>query len=89
MELLDTRALAVLGFNGGGTDNLDGRLASSVARSQFRVHLFDGTGEGHVTVLFVHIVSAGTRIVTEPHAVVLDGVGVLFVDLPPQKKLKS
>eukprot|EP00472_Partenskyella_glossopodia_P012806 CAMPEP_0197515514 /NCGR_PEP_ID=MMETSP1318-20131121/631_1 /TAXON_ID=552666 /ORGANISM="Partenskyella glossopodia, Strain RCC365" /LENGTH=152 /DNA_ID=CAMNT_0043063911 /DNA_START=221 /DNA_END=676 /DNA_ORIENTATION=+ len=71
----------ILILHNAGLDNLDRRFAASVARGELGVHLFDGASEGGVPVLFVHIVSAGSRVVTKPHAVVLDVVGLLLEDL--------
>merc|ERR1719453_1446305 len=64
----DAGALAFLGLKFSSADNLYRTLAGSVTRGELRIHLFDGPGEGEVAVLFVHIVSARTRIVAKPHA---------------------
>jgi hypothetical protein len=41
----------------------------------------DGIRPGQLTVLFVHVVGAGTGIVTDPDAKVLNLLGALLVDL--------
>lgn len=44
-------------------------------------HLVHGAGEREVPVLAVHVVRAGTGVVTEPDAVVVDDAGVLLRQL--------
>lgn len=42
----------------------------------------DGIVGGDVTILSVHVVRAGTRIVTQPHTVILDTIGgIRFLNL--------
>jgi len=45
------------------------------------VHGLDGIRPGHLTVLLVHVVGAGARIVADPDAKVLDLLWALLVDL--------
>lgn len=49
--------------------------------STLLTHLINGTGQGKVPVLAVHVVRAGARVVTEPDAVILDHAGVLLRQL--------
>jgi len=53
----------------------------TVAGGEVLVHGLDSLASGHLTVLLVHVVSAGARVVTDPDAKVLDLEGVLLVDL--------
>ena len=53
----------------------------------FSVHLFNGTAKGDVTVLFVHIVAAGTGVVSKRNTVHVDDVGVLLHDFTHGKDI--
>ena len=72
---------------------MDSPEASAVAGSHVLVERLDGVGAGHLTVLLVHVVGAGTRVVADPDTEVLDLQRVLLVDLftiyqhccPPQR----
>lgn len=55
--------------------------AGAVTGSHVAVQSLNGVRTGHLTVLFVHIVSARPRVVAQPDAKVLDLHGVLLVDL--------
>lgn len=63
--------------------HVDGPEASAVARGHVLVERLDGVGAGHLTVLLVHVVGAGTRVVADPDTEVLDLERVLLVDLLP------
>ena len=41
----------------------------------------DGGDTGHLTVLLVHVVGTGARVVADPDTEVLDLLGLLLVDL--------
>lgn len=73
-------SLEVLIFNDGSLDDLDGTITSTVSTSHFLVALLNGTEEGVITILLVHVVSTRTRVVSQPDTVVLD-FGVSLVDL--------
>ena len=45
------------------------------------VHLSDGEWEAHVSVLSVHVLDGGSRVVSDPDTVVLDAAWVALVDL--------
>lgn len=45
------------------------------------VQSIDGGDTGHLTVLLVHVVGTGARVVLEPDTEVLDLLGLLLVDL--------
>lgn len=47
------------------------------------VESVDGGNAGHLTVLLVHVVGAGARVVADPDTEVLDLLGALLVDLSP------
>lgn len=55
--------------------------AGTVAGGHVGVERLGGIHPRHLTVLLVHVVGAGPRVVTEPDAEVLDLHGVLLVDL--------
>ena len=74
-------SLEVLVFNNGSLDDLDGTITSTVSTSHLLIALLHSTEESVITILLVHVVSTGTRIVSQPDTVVLD-FGVLLVDLP-------
>lgn len=59
----------------------DSPETGTVTGGHVLVHGDDGVAAGHFTVLLVHVVSAGARVVTEPDAEVLDLERVLLVDL--------
>jgi hypothetical protein len=52
-----------------------------VAGSHVLVEGVDSRSTGHLTVLLVHVVSAGAGVVTDPDSEVLDLGGALLVDL--------
>jgi len=55
--------------------------ARSVTGSHVLVQSIDGVSPRHLTVLLVHVVGAGARIVADPDTEVLDLLGALLVDL--------
>jgi hypothetical protein len=60
---------------------VDGPEAGTVAGSHVLVEGVDSRSTGHLTVLLVHVVSAGAGVVTDPDSEVLDLGGALLVDL--------
>lgn len=60
---------------------MDRSETGTVAGGHVRVQGLDGVGPGHLTVLLVHVVGAGARVVADPDAEVLDLQRVLLVDL--------
>ena len=62
-------------------DDLNRVLSSTVATSHLHVHLGNGTAEGDVSVLLVHVDGIGTGQVSEDNTVVADGTGLLLVNL--------
>jgi|MDTB01.2.fsa_nt_gb hypothetical protein len=77
----DGHALGVLVSHGGGSDDLDGSLASTVTSSHVIVHSFDGLSQGRSTVLTVHVVNATARAVLDPNCEILDVSAILLYDL--------
>ena len=55
--------------------------ARSVTGGHILVESLDGGNARHLTVLLVHVVGAGARVVTDPDTEVLDLLGALLVDL--------
>lgn len=64
-----------------GGPYVDGPEAGAVAGGHILVESLDGVGAGHLTVLLVHVVSAGPGVVADPDAKVLDLLGALLGDL--------
>ena len=62
-------------------DDLDGFGAGRVATAHLHVHLGDGTAQGGVSVLLVHVDGVGAGQVTKVDTVVLDAAGLLLEDL--------
>ena len=81
-KLLDVGAADVLGLlNLNDLEDVDRPEAGTVTGGHVLVEGLDGVGAGHLTVLTVHVVSAGAGVVADPDANVLDLEGVLLVDL--------
>lgn len=55
--------------------------AGSVTGGHILVQSIDGGDAGHLTVLLVHVVGTGARVVADPDAEVLDLLGALLGDL--------
>jgi len=81
VELKNVGALALLDLDDSCAHDLNGASASSVARRQISVHLLHGLVESNIAVLLVHVVRAASAVIAQPHAEVLDLVGVLLKDL--------
>lgn len=81
VELLDVHSLAVLVGNGGSTDDLDRACAGTVATSHVVVQGVNSTVQSNISVLTVHIVGTRSRVVLDPHTVVLDVRGLLLGNL--------
>ena len=64
-------SLEVLIFNDGSLDDLDGTITSTVSTSHFLIALLNSSEESIVTIFLVHVVSTGTRVVSQPDTVVL------------------
>ena len=79
--LLGDIALELAGRNDASVNDLNGRATSTVATSELSIHLINGTVNGHITVLLVHVVSARARVVADGDTVVLDVARVLLEDL--------
>lgn len=60
---------------------LDVPEAGAVTGGHILVEGIDGGDTGHLTVLLVHVVGAGARVVADPDTEVLDLLGALFGDL--------
>jgi len=86
---LDLRVVELLG---GGTttllrrnlfhfDDLDGGGSGSMPGAHVAVTLSHRSGGRQIAVFAVHVVSTGTRVISEPNAEVLDGGWPLLVDL--------
>lgn len=71
MELLDVGTTGLGGFHRFDLDDLNGVGAGTVTRGHVAVALGDSTANGQITVLAVHVVGTGARIVAQPDAEVL------------------
>jgi len=80
-ELQGVWSFGLLGRDNGGTNNLHGRLAGTVTRRKVSIHLADCCVQRDVTVFLVHVVGTTATVVSQPQAVGLDNVGILFKDL--------
>jgi hypothetical protein len=60
---------------------LDRPETGAVTGSHILVESVDGGNAGHLTVLLVHVVGAGARVVADPDTEVLDLLGALLGDL--------
>lgn len=60
---------------------MDRPEAGTVAGSHVGVERIDGICSGQLTVLLVHVVCTGARVVADPDTEVLDLDGVLLVEL--------
>ena len=64
---------------------MDRPEARSVTGSHILVEAVDGIGSGKLTVLLVHVVGSGARVVSDPDTEVLDLLGALLEDLEPNQ----
>ena len=61
-------------------DDLDRVMGGAMSTGHLHVHLADGSAEGHVSVLLVHVNSIGTGEVTKNDAIVPDCARLLLED---------
>lgn len=87
MELLGIVPLAETEMDSSCFDDLNARGSHTVARGHLSVHLLHCTIESCVTVLLVHVVVAGSALVAQPNAKVLDCGRILLKYLTQQKQL--
>ena len=80
-KLTDLRASDLVLAQDGGPDDLDGVQRSRVATRQLHVHLRDGTAEGHISVLLVHVNGTRAGQVAKNDTVVPDSASLLLEDL--------
>jgi hypothetical protein len=63
--------------------------SGTVAGSHVLVEGVDSLGTRHLTVLLVHVVGTGARVVTDPDTKVLDLGGPLLMDLSQHPSVSS
>ena len=80
-ELAGSLTLEGRCFDNGGLDDLDGFPSGGMSSGHLKVELRDGSAEGHVTVLLVHVDGAGTGVVSHEDAEVLHASGLLLGNL--------
>lgn len=78
VEHLDSGSLGLRSVDWLDLEDVDTVSLGTMTGSHVTVALGDGSSDGVVTVLSVHVVVSGTGIVLEPDSVVLDGSGVLL-----------
>jgi hypothetical protein len=66
---------------------VNGPETGTMTGSHVLVQGVDGFGTGHLTVLFIHVVGAGARVVADPDTKVLDLGGALLVNLSRAQQL--
>ena len=81
VELLYAGALGVGGGDALHLDDLDAIRLSAMTSAHVAVALRDGAGHRDVAIFAVHVVMAGTRVVTQPNAVVLDAARLALLYL--------
>jgi len=64
-----------------GSDDLDRVLGSAMTTGHFHVHLGDGTAEGDISVLLVHVNGTSAGQVAKNDTVVSDGTSLSLEDL--------
>lgn len=78
MELGDVWSLAISCLDGGRLNDGDGTMSSTVSTSHFLVHLFYSAVKCGISVLLVCIMHSGTRVISNPDAIILNGGWVLL-----------
>ena len=81
VKLFGALPLAEFGGNSCCLNDLDAREPDTVSGRHLGVHLLNGTVQGSVTVLLVHVVVSSSALVPQPDSKVLDRCRVLFKDL--------
>lgn len=80
--MLDVRSLDVVGLlDLNDTEDVDRPESSAVAGGHVLVESLDSIRSRHLSVLLVHVVSAGSGVVSDPDAEVLDTERVLLGNL--------
>jgi len=72
---------ALIGLDSLSLQDLNGTGSGAMPGGHLSVHLGDGTAEAGVSVLPVHVLAGGSRVVSDPDAKVLGAAGVGLVDL--------
>jgi len=81
-ELLEIRTTKGLGLlNLIDLQNVNRSKSSSVSGSHVGIKRIDGRRSAQLAVLLVHVVGAASRIISDPHAKVLDLLRAFLVDL--------
>ena len=79
-KLLNLKAFDVGVADDARPDDLDRVMGGAMSTGHLHVHLADGSAEGHVSVLLVHVNSIGTGEVTKNDAIVPDCARLLLED---------
>jgi hypothetical protein len=87
LNVLALNILSLLKLN--NLENVDRSKSRSVTSGHVLVKGINSSGTRKLTVLLVHVVGTGTRVVTDPDTEVLDLVGSLLVDLVNGDNLTS
>lgn len=81
VELFGIHTLAQRHRDGSSLDDLDAGEAHPMTGSHLVIHLLHCSIKCKITVLLVHIVVAGSALISHPDPVVLDGGWILLKDL--------
>lgn len=86
-QLLDVRAADLVAAQLSDADDLDRAEAAAVAGSQVLVALLHSLNTAHTSILLVHVVGAGARVVAQPDAEILDLERTVLVNLAQRHNL--
>ena len=86
VKLFGALPLAEFGRDSCSLNDLDAREPDTVSGCHLSVHLLNGSVQGSVTVLLVHVVVSSSALVPQPDSEVLDGCWVLLKDLEYKHK---
>ena len=89
VELLDVLTSAVARVNLLNSDDLNASVACTVPGSHFCVKLVDGSDEGGITELLVHVVGTAAAVVAKPHSKVLHVGGLFLVNFVNAENLSG
>lgn len=81
MHRFDKGSASVNSGNRLHPDDLDAVSSGAVTGSHVAIALSDSTGDGHVTILAVHVVGSRPGVISEPNTEVLDLQWFLLGDL--------
>ena len=81
VKFFDMYTTCLAGGNDLNINDLDGMGTSTMTSTHIAIALCHGITDSQITVFTVHVVSAGTRVITQPDAEIFDLNGRCLVDL--------